>query len=122
MVRRRRAPDLSSARQNVGNECAPVPAGGKLSFSMHYTTTGKAATDATEIGYYTLKTPPEYIKRSVVISDGGGHASEGEDMEVLETTLDEALSQIAKGDILDAKTIMLVQHLALERATGTTRG
>jgi hypothetical protein len=50
---------------------APVPAGGKLSYSMHYTTTGKAATDATEIGYYTLKTPPEHIKRSVVISDGG---------------------------------------------------
>ncbi len=48
---------------------APVPAGGKLSYSMHYTTTGKAATDRTQIGYYTLKTPPEYIKRSTVISD-----------------------------------------------------
>lgn len=49
------------------------------------------------------------------ISDGGGHADEGEDIEVLEMTLDEALSQIAKGEILDAKTIMLVQHLALQR-------
>jgi hypothetical protein len=49
------------------------------------------------------------------ISDGGGHAEEGEDIEVLELTLDEALAQIAKGEILDAKTIMLVQHLALER-------
>ena len=48
---------------------APVPAGGKLSFSMHYTTTGKAATDQTQIGYYTLKAPPEFIKRSTVISD-----------------------------------------------------
>src|SRR5690606_37921778 len=48
---------------------APVPAGGKLSFSMHYTTTGKAATDQTQIGYYTLKTAPEFIKRSAVISD-----------------------------------------------------
>lgn len=48
---------------------APVPAGGKLSFSMHYTTTGKEAIDQTQIGYYTLKTPPEFIKRSTVISD-----------------------------------------------------
>ena len=48
---------------------APVPAGGKLSFSMHYTTTGKATTDQTQIGYYTLKSPPEFIKRSTVISD-----------------------------------------------------
>jgi len=48
---------------------APVPAGGKLSFSMHYTTTGKAATDQTQIGYYTLKQAPEFIKRSTVISD-----------------------------------------------------
>jgi hypothetical protein len=48
---------------------APVPAGGTLSFSMHYTTVGKAATDQTQIGYYTLKTAPEFIKRSAVISD-----------------------------------------------------
>jgi hypothetical protein len=48
---------------------APVPAGGTLSFSMHYTTTGKAATDQTQIGYYTLKAPPEFIKRSAVIGD-----------------------------------------------------
>ncbi len=48
---------------------APVPAGGKLSFSMHYTTTGKAANDQTQIGYYTLKSAPEFIKRSAVISD-----------------------------------------------------
>ena len=51
------------------NAGAPVPAGGRLNYSMHYTTTGKAAHDATEIGYYTLKSPPEYIKRSTVISD-----------------------------------------------------
>ena len=51
------------------NTGAPVPAGGKLSFSMHYTTTGKAETDQTQIGYYTLKSAPEFIKRSTVISD-----------------------------------------------------
>ena len=53
------------------NTGAPVPAGGKLRYSMHYTPTGKAATDATEIGYYLLKTPPEIVRRAAVISDPG---------------------------------------------------
>jgi hypothetical protein len=57
---------------------APVPAGGKLRYSMHYTTTGKAMTDATQIGYYTLKAPPKFIKRSTVISDGGLRIPAGE--------------------------------------------
>ena len=52
------------------------------------------------------------------ISDGGGAADEGEDIEVLEMTLDEALALVGNGGIVDAKTIMLVQHLALERAAG----
>jgi peroxiredoxin len=47
---------------------APVPAGGKLHFQMHYTTMGKETVDKTEVGFYTLKSPPEYIKRSTVIS------------------------------------------------------
>lgn len=47
---------------------APVPAGGKLHFQMHYTTMGKETVDKTEVGFYTLKAPPEYIKRSAVIS------------------------------------------------------
>ena len=50
------------------NSGAPVPAGGKLHFQMHYTTMGKETVDRTEVGFYTLKTPPEYIKRSTVIS------------------------------------------------------
>jgi hypothetical protein len=48
---------------------APVPAGGKLNFQMHYTTTGKASTDKTQVGFYTMKAPPKYIKRSTVIGD-----------------------------------------------------
>ncbi len=48
------------------------------------------------------------------ISDGGGAADEGEDIEVLEITLDEALAQVRDGTIVDAKTIMLIQHLKLE--------
>ena len=50
---------------------APVPGGGKLHFQMHYTTTGKAATDRTQVGFYTLKAPPKFIKRSTVIGDFG---------------------------------------------------
>jgi nudix-type nucleoside diphosphatase (YffH/AdpP family) len=48
------------------------------------------------------------------VSDGGGHPDEGEDIEVIEMHLDGALAAIAEGRIIDAKTIMLLQHLALE--------
>jgi len=44
---------------------------------------------------------------------GGGHEAEGEDIEVLETTLDDALAMIASGEIVDAKTIMLLQAAKL---------
>jgi hypothetical protein len=44
---------------------------------------------------------------------GGGHAHEGEDIEVLEMTLDEALAMIDRGEIVDAKTIMLLQWVSL---------
>jgi peroxiredoxin len=50
---------------------APVPAGGKLTFQMHYTTMGQSVTDHTQVGFYTLKTPPQYIKRSTVIGNFG---------------------------------------------------
>ena len=48
------------------------------------------------------------------ISNGGGAAAEGEDIEVVEMTLDDALTQVHDGGIIDAKTIMLLQHLKLE--------
>ena len=51
------------------------------------------------------------------ISAGGGHADEGEDIEVLEMTLDEAMSAILDGRLVDAKTIMLIQHLKLSLLT-----
>ena len=46
-------------------------------------------------------------------SDGGGQADEGEDIEVLEMTLDAALAMVGRGEIIDAKTIMLLQHARL---------
>jgi nudix-type nucleoside diphosphatase (YffH/AdpP family) len=47
------------------------------------------------------------------IGDGGGIAEEGEDIEVLELPIDQALVMIADGRIADAKTIMLLQYAAL---------
>lgn len=45
--------------------------------------------------------------------EGGGDASEGEDIEVLELPLERALAMIGRGEIQDGKTIMLLQHAAL---------
>lgn len=47
------------------------------------------------------------------IGAGGGLEAEGEDIEVLELTLDEALAMVGRGEICDGKTIMLLQHAAL---------
>ena len=44
---------------------------------------------------------------------GGGEVDEGEDIEVLELPLAQALAMIAGGEIQDGKTIMLLQHAAL---------
>jgi nudix-type nucleoside diphosphatase (YffH/AdpP family) len=46
---------------------------------------------------------------------GGGHAHEGEDIEVLELPLDDAMAMVANGEICDAKTVMLLQYLVLNR-------
>jgi nudix-type nucleoside diphosphatase (YffH/AdpP family) len=51
--------------------------------------------------------------RSMRIGDGGGLAEEGEDIEVLELPIDSALAMISDGRIVDAKTIMLLQYVAL---------
>lgn len=45
---------------------------------------------------------------------GGGHEHEGEDIAVLELPLDDAFAMIAKGEIIDLKTIMLLQAAKLE--------
>ena len=47
------------------------------------------------------------------VSQGGGDASEGEDIEVPELPLERALAMIGTGEIQDGKTIMLLQHAAL---------
>jgi hypothetical protein len=46
-------------------------------------------------------------------SAGGGDAAEGEDIEVLELPLADALRMVSEGLIQDGKTILLLQHAAL---------
>ena len=48
------------------------------------------------------------------IRSGGGLEGEGEDIEVIEMPLADALAGIANGTIQDGKTIMLLQHVALD--------
>ena len=45
--------------------------------------------------------------------EGGGNAAEGEDIEVLEVSIEDALAAIESGVIQDGKTIMLLQYAAL---------
>jgi nudix-type nucleoside diphosphatase (YffH/AdpP family) len=47
------------------------------------------------------------------LDDGGGVHAEGEDIEVIEMPLAEAFGMIASGHIVDAKTIILLQHAML---------
>ena len=52
------------------------------------------------------------------ISEGGGLASEGEDLEVFELGFEQAMEMIGEGGIVDAKTILMLQALALRLAKG----
>ncbi|MBK9924788.1 MAG: NUDIX domain-containing protein [Anaerolineales bacterium] len=51
------------------------------------------------------------------LSTGGGDISDGEDIEVLEITLHKALQMIETGEIIDGKTIMLLQYAKLHGLT-----
>lgn len=60
----------------------------------------------TEILYYFVGAYDDYMK----VSEGGGADDETENIEVLEYTLEDALAMIKSGEIMDAKTIMLLQY------------
>jgi nudix-type nucleoside diphosphatase (YffH/AdpP family) len=49
------------------------------------------------------------------IADGGGLLSDGEDIDILELNLDTTLQMIESGEIMDGKTIMLLQYAKLAR-------
>jgi nudix-type nucleoside diphosphatase (YffH/AdpP family) len=44
------------------------------------------------------------------VSVGGGNFNEGEDIEVLELSIEDAMAAIGRGEIVDGKTIMLLQY------------
>jgi len=54
---------------------------------------------------------------SMRVNDGGGIKGEGEDLEVIEMPLRRALQMIDDGEIVDGKTIMLLQYAALRELT-----
>ena len=64
----------------------------------------------TEILYFFIA---EYSKL-MKINNGGGLEEEQEEIEVLELGIEKALGMIDTGEIKDAKTIMLLQHVRLK--------
>ncbi len=62
----------------------------------------------TEILYFFIAEYDEAMREN----EGGGVVGE-EDIEVLELDFDEAMAMVYQGDIRDAKTIMLLQHLQI---------
>ena len=63
----------------------------------------------TEILYFFVA---EY-SQDMQVSEGGGHADEQENIEVLELDFEQALTMVESGEIRDAKTIMLLYHAKL---------
>ncbi len=63
----------------------------------------------TEILYFFIA---EYAK-SMKVHDGGGIEEEEEHIEVLELGIDQAMNMIDRGEINDAKTILLLQYVKL---------
>ncbi|WP_433630682.1 GDP-mannose pyrophosphatase NudK [Chryseobacterium cucumeris] len=64
----------------------------------------------TEILYFFIA---EY-SNEMKINGGGGLEEEGENIEVLELSFEKSLKMIDTGEIKDAKTIMLLQHLRIK--------
>lgn len=64
----------------------------------------------TEILYFFVA---EYTKE-MKVNEGGGAEDEEENIDVLEMPFSEAMDMIEKGDIKDAKTIMLLQYIKLK--------
>jgi len=65
----------------------------------------------TEIVHFFIA---EY-NQDMKVSEGGGLESEQEEIEVLEMPYEEAYEMVKSGRIKDAKTIMLLQHLNIEK-------
>lgn len=64
----------------------------------------------TEIMYFFIAEYSEEMK----VDEGGGLDEEQEDIEVIEMDFTKAWEMVKTGELRDAKTIMLLQHLKLE--------
>ena len=65
----------------------------------------------TEILYFFIA---EYSKE-MKVAEGGGVEHEEENIEVIETGIEQAMLMIETGEIKDAKTIMLLQYIKLHK-------
>ncbi len=65
----------------------------------------------TEIIHYFIAEVSDEMK----ISEGGGLASETEEIEVLELNFNEAYKMISTGEIQDAKTVVLLQYANINK-------
>jgi GDP-mannose pyrophosphatase NudK len=65
----------------------------------------------TEILYFFIA---EYSKE-MKVAEGGGVEHEEENIEVIETGIEQAMVMIETGEIKDAKTIMLLQYIKLHK-------
>lgn len=52
---------------------------------------------------------------SMKVNSGGGHPDENEYIEVMELLFDQAIGMMKRGEIQDAKTIMLLQYVLLNQ-------
>jgi len=55
---------------------------------------------------------------AIRVSEGGGVEAEGEEIETIEVPLQTAMQMIERGEIMDGKTIMLLQYAALKARSG----
>lgn len=100
------APAIAAYREAV-EETGYAPANLELQFNAYMSPGSLTEKCACYLGTYV---PGERV------SGGGGVSSEGEDIEVVEMPFATALAMIGTGEIVDAKTIMLLQALALKLA------
>lgn len=68
----------------------------------------------TEILYFFVAEYSDDMK----VGDGGGCATEQENIEVMELPFREAIGMVASGEINDAKTIMLIQYAQIHGLVG----
>jgi hypothetical protein len=59
----------SEHNQAPENWATWIPAGGAISFQMHYTPFGKEIVDNSKVAFYFQDEAPEFIKRQIVIAD-----------------------------------------------------